>query len=260
TGARRHILEYGYWLTAGRGVLSLGQVIAASDDRIERSYQAEKVIRQSIAEEGLGAFPAVVVDDDLLGGIKALLLCHGIGGVRPNSVLLGWSDDTQEIERFGSILRLSARLQRNIIIIKREQPLEAWETRSGEIHIWWHGRKNGPLMLLLAHLLTQNDEFRRRRIRLICVVPDEAGRTRARQHIVDITERARIDVEPMIVVTENLREAMLNVSRGAAVVFLGFDPPAEGEHIQFFQEIEILTEGLRDVVLVNSAQSVDLEA
>jgi hypothetical protein len=115
-------------------------------------------------------------------------------------------------------------------------------------------------MLLLAHLLTQNDEFRRRRIRLICVVPDEAGRARARQHIVEITERARIDVEPMIVVTENLREAMLNVSRGAAVVFLGFDPPAEGEHIQFFQEIEILTEGLRDVVLVNSAQSVDLEA
>ncbi|HMB73066.1 MAG TPA: amino acid permease, partial [Gammaproteobacteria bacterium] len=99
--SRRHILEYGNWLTAGRGVLSLGQVIAASDDRLERGYQAEKLLRQSIAEEGLGAFPAVVVDDDLLGGVKALLLCHGIGGVRPNTVLLGWSDDTEEIERFG---------------------------------------------------------------------------------------------------------------------------------------------------------------
>jgi len=260
SSSRRHILEYGQWLTAGRGVLSLGQVVTASEDRIERGYQAEKLLRQSIAEEGLGAFPAVVVEDDLLGGVKALLLCHGIGGVRPNTVLLGWSDDTEEIERFGNVLRLSARLQRNIVIVKRERKLDPWEMPSGEIHIWWHGRKNGPLMLLLAHLLRQNDEFRRRRIRLIHVIPDEAGRDAAKQHIVELTERARIDVQPMIIVTENRREALLNVSRGAAVVFLGFDPPVEGEHIPFFQEIEIFTEGLRDIVLVSAAQAIDLEA
>lgn len=257
---RHHILEYGYWLTAGRGVLSLGQVISAGDDRLERGYQAEKLMRQTISEEGLGAFPAVVVDDNLHEGVKALLLCHGIGGIRPNTMLLGWSDDTEEIERFANMLRLSSRLQRNVVIIKREHKLESWEMPSGEIHIWWHGRKNGPLMLLLAHLLTQNDEFRRRQIRLIHVVPDEAGRDGAHQHLVELTERARIEVEPMIVVSENLRESLLNVSRGAAVVFLGFEPPGEGEHIQFFQETEILTADLRDVVLVNSAQAVDLEA
>jgi amino acid transporter len=257
---RHHILEYGHWLTGGRGVLSLGQIISAGEDRLERGYQAEKLLRQTIADEGLGAFPAVVVVDELLEGVKALLLCHGIGGIRPNTALFGWSDDTEELERFGNMLRLSARLQRNIVIVKREQQLDDWEMPSGEIHIWWHGRRNGPLMLLLAHLLTQNDEFRRRSIRLIHVVPDEAGRDAARQHIVELTERARIEVEPMIVVTENWREAMLNISRGAAIVFLGFDTPGEGEHIPFFQEIEVLTEGLRDVVLVNSAQAVDLEA
>ena len=260
TTGRRHILEYGYWLTAGRGVLSLGQVVVTSEDRIERGYQAEKLLRQTIAEEGIGAFPAVVVDEELLDGVKALLLCHGIGGVRPNTILLGWSDDAEDIERFSNMLRLGTRLQRNVVIVKREQQLEPWEVPSGEVHIWWHGRRNGPLMLLLAHLLTQNDEFRRRRIRLMHVVPDEAGRQAATEHLKEFTERARIDVQPMIVVTENWREALLNVSRGAAVVFLGFNPPAEGEHIPFFQEIEVLTEDLRDVVLVSSAQAVDLEA
>jgi amino acid transporter len=261
TGAGRHqIVEYGYWFTAGRGVLTLGRVISGgAEDRLERSYQAERVIRQSISEEGLGAFPAVVVDDDLLEGIKALLQCHGIGGVRPNTVLLGWSDEPEEIERFAHVLRISQRLQRNTLIVKREQSREAWDTPPGEIHIWWHGRRNGPLMLLLAHLLAQNDEFRRRRVRLIHVIPDEAGREQARKHLVELTERARIEIEPMIIVTENLREALLNVSRKAAVVLLGFDPPPEGEHIQFFQDVEVLTEGLPDVILVNSAQSVDLE-
>ncbi len=258
---RRRVLEFGQWLTAGRGVLSLGQVVSeGSEDRIERGENIERIIRQTISEEGIEAFPAVVVDDDLLDGLKSLLLCHGIGGVRPNTVLLGWSNDTDELERFSKILRLSERLQRNIIVVKSEVDLADWEARPGEIHIWWHGRRNGPLMLLLAHLLTQNDEFRRRKTRLIHVIPEEAGREQARDHLSQMAERARIVFEPMIVVAENQREAILNLSKNAAVVFMGFDPPAEGEHIPFFQDMEVLTDGLEEVILVSSAPGVDLEA
>jgi len=261
SAGRRRILEFGQWLTAGRGVLSIGQVVSeGSEDRIERGETVERVIRQNISEEGIEAFPAVVVDDDLLGGLKSLLLCHGIGGVRPNTLLLGWSNDTAELERFSNVLRLGERLQRNIVVVKSEVELDAWEAPPGEIQIWWHGRRNGPLMLLLAHLLTQNDEFRRRKTRLIHVIPEEAGREQAQTHLSQMAERARIVFEPMIVVSENQREAMLNLSRNAAVIFMGFDPPATGDHIPFFQEIEVLTEGLDEVILVSSAQGVDLEA
>jgi hypothetical protein len=258
---RRRILEYGQWLTAGRGVLSLGQVVGeGSEDRIERGEKIEHVIRQTISEEGIEAFPAVVVDDDLLDGLKSLLLCHGIGGVRPNTVLLGWSNNTQEMERFSNILRLCERLQRNIVVVKSEAAFDDWEAPPGEIHIWWHGRRNGPLMLLLAHLLTQNDEFRRRTTRLIHVIPEEAGRAQAHTYLAQTAERARLTIEPMIVVSENEREAMLNLSKNAGIIFMGFDPPAKGEHIPFFQEMEVLTEGLDEVILVSSAQGVDLEA
>ena len=258
---RRRILEFGQWLTAGRGVLSLGQVVSVgSEDRVDRGEKIERLIRQTISEEGIEAFPAVVVDDDLLDGLKSLLLCHGIGGVRPNTVLLGWSSNTAELERYSNILRLSERLQRNIVVVKSEVEFDAWEAPPGEIHIWWHGRRNGPLMLLLTHLLTQNDEFRRRKIRLIHVIPEEAGREQAQAHLSQMADRARMEFEPMIVVSENEREALLNLSKNAAVIFMGFDPPAKGDHIPFFQEMEVLTEGLNEVILVSSAQGVDLEA
>ena len=261
SAGRRRMAEYGHWLTAGRGVLSLGQVVGeGTEDRVERGYQIERVIRQTISDENLEAFPAVVVDDDLLGGLKSLLQCHGIGGVRPNTVLLGWSENTDGLERFSNILRLCQGLQRNIVVVKSGGQLDHWEAPAGEIHVWWHGRRNGPLMLLLAHLLTQNDEFRRRKTRLIHVIPDEAGRDQARKHLEEMRERARLEFESMIVVSENLREALLNISQNAAVVFKGFDPPAKGEHIQFFQDYEVLTEGLAEVILVSSAQGVDLEA
>ena len=261
SAGRRRILEFGQWLTAGRGVLSVGQVVSeGAEDRIERGDKVENVIRQTISEEGMEAFPAVVVDDDLLDGLKSLLLCHGIGGVRPNTVLLGWSSNLDELERFTNILRLCERLRRNIVVVKSEVELEDWEAPPGEIQVWWHGRRNGPLMLLLAHLLTQNDEFRRRRTRLIHVIPEDAGREQAQTHLAEMAERARIDIEPMIIVSENPREVLLNLSKNAAVVFMGFDPPAVGEHIPFFQDIEVLTEGLDEVILVSSAQGVDLEA
>ncbi len=258
---RHQIAEFGYWLTAGRGVLSLAQVISGEfEDRLERRYQAERLLRQFIDEEGLAAFPAVVIDEDLLEGVKALLQCHGIGAMRPNTVLLGWSDDLDELERYAEVLRLTQRLQRNLIVIKREGRRDRWSPPAGEIHIWWHGRRHGPLMLILAHLLVQNPGFRRRRVRLIQTVPEEAARDSARAHLVEIAARARIDAEPRIIVTENLREALLTNSRGAGLVLLGFDPPADGEHIQFFQDIEVLTDGLGDVLLVASGISLDLSA
>ncbi len=258
---RHQISEYGYWLTAGRGVLSIGQVITGDvDDRLERSHRAEQMLRQAIDKEGLDAFPAVVVDEDLLEGVKALLQCHGVGGIRPNTLLLGWSDDTEQLERFTTILRLAAHLQRNVVLVKREQQREPWALPPGDIHIWWHGRRNGPLMLILAHLLAQNPEFRRRRVRLIQAVPDDSARESSEEHLLDVTSRARVNAEPVTVVYESVHEAIVQTSRNAALVLLGFHPPEEGEHIQFFQDIEVLTEALPDVLLVYAAQEFDIDA
>jgi hypothetical protein len=50
------------------------------------------------------------------------------------------------------------------------------------------------------------------------------------------------------------------VSRNAGIVFLGFEPPEPGEYIPFFQDIEVMTDSLHDVVLVCSAEALDLDA
>jgi len=258
---RHQISEFGYWLTAGRGVLSIGQVITGEvDDRLERRYRAERMLRQTIAKEGLEAFPAVVIDEDLLEGVKALLQCHGLGVIRPNTVVLGWSDDLDQLERFSDILRLAAHLERNIVVVKRETQREPWTTAAGEIHVWWHGRRNGPLTLILAHLLAQNHEFRRRTVRVFQVIPEEAARESAHAHLVEVTHRARVDAEPTTLAYESLHEAVVNTSRNAALVIFGFHPPKKGEHIPFFQDIEVLTDGLPDTLLVYAAEEVDIES
>jgi amino acid transporter len=258
---RHQIAEYSHWLTAGRGVLSIGQVITGRvDDRLERRYQAERMLRETIDREGFEAFPAVVIDDDLLEGVKALLQCHGVGRIRPNTLVLGWSDDIDEVERFADVLRLAARLRRNVVVIKREGRREPWSVPPGDIHIWWHGGRNGPLLLILAHLLAQNTEFRHRRVRVIHVVQDESARAEAHEHLIEVTRRARVDAEPVTLVYDSLHEAVLSTSRSAALVMFGFQPPEQGAHVQFFQDIEVLTDGLPDVLLVHAAQELDIDS
>jgi amino acid transporter len=261
TWSRHHIAEYGYWLTAGRGILTLGQVITGEiNDRIEQRVSAEERLRKFIRTEELNAFAAVVVEDSLLEGVKALVQCHGIGGIRPNLVLLSWSDDPERVKVYSDILRLLRNLKRSIVIVKCDETRERWTAPEGTIDIWWNGRRDGPLMLLLAHLLVQNPDFRHRSTRLIHCVPKEQARTESSQHLTEILSQARIDATPMTVIAEDRDDAIVQISAKAAVVVRGFDPAEEGRERLFSAAHQRLMNELTTVILVHSAGDVDVTA
>lgn len=255
------VAEYGHWLSAGHGVLSLGQVIGGDvEDRVERRRAAEESLREFIREEELSAFPAVVVEEDFLEGMKALLQCHGIGGMRPNLALFGWADDPERLEAFADVLRLTHRLKRDVVIVKCDEEHERWPVPEGTIDVWWRGRQNGPLMLSLAHLLGQNPEFRTHPIRVVRVVPNEEAREGVRAHLDELIAGSRIEAKAEIVVAEDIADAIGEHASDSAVAFLGFDPPEEGAHQAFLERYENLTRRIRNTILVCSAEDVDLEA
>ncbi len=259
--SRFHLAEYGYWLTSGRGILSLGQVLTGDvDDRHAVRRREEDQLRKFIAEESLCAFPAVVVDRDLFGGIKSLVQCHGIGGLRSNTVLLGWSVDPQRFVDYGRLLRLIRHLNRSILVVKCEEDKARWSAPAGPIDIWWQSREHGSLMLLLSHLLGKNEEWRDRDVRIFHPVEEEAKRAEAEAALSKLLTTSRIAARIEIVVCPDFREIMAERSAGAGLVFLGFDPPAEGDEEAFVRGVSRFTEGLKNVVLASDAGNVSLEA
>ncbi|MCF7676097.1 MAG: amino acid permease, partial [Akkermansiaceae bacterium] len=153
---RNHLAEFGGWLTAGRGILGLAQVIVGNfQEDIEKRRQEEDKLRKHIAREGLEAFPAVVVDETLLGGINTLLQCYGIGGIRPNTVILGWSEDPVAQPMFARILRQISAMERSMIVVHSQDDEHFGRAAErGTIDIWWKGGRSGTLILLLVFLLT----------------------------------------------------------------------------------------------------------
>jgi amino acid transporter len=274
---RPHLAIYGEWLTSGHGILTLAQVVQGDvEDHAERRDSYERALRKFIAREQLQAFSAVVVNDYLSDGIEALIQCHGIGGFKPNTVLTGWPKSQAKSEAFGATLRLLARLRRSVICARllidsreaaeeaAEDPAQAmadaWTVPEGTIDVWWRGMENGALMLLLAHLLHQNPDWRRNAIRVLRIVPSEEAVGEVREHILELAAASRIRVEPVVLVAQDVARTIQTASESAAVVLLGFDPPEEGQEADFFQRMELLAGDLPGVLFVDSAGGMELES
>ncbi len=275
---RPQLAIYGQWLASGRGILTLAQVVCGDvEDHAERRDNYERALRKFIAKEELEAFPAVVISEYLSGGIESLVQCHGLGGLKPNTVLLGWPKTEAKSEAFGATLRLLTRLHRSVICarfpLEREEAegedkisnrdatfADAWEVPAGTIDVWWRGMKNGTLMLLLAHLLRQNPEWRHNSIRVLRIVPAEEAVKEVRKHIEELATASRIRVEPVVIVSNDPFISIQRTSRDAAILLLGFDAPGEGEEAAFFRRMENLAGSLPRVLFVNSTGGMELES
>ena len=259
---RNHLAQYGSWLTARRGILFLAQVIDGEvENRIERREEEEDKLRKFIADGDLEAFPSVVVEPDLLDGVKSLLQCCGVGGVRPNTVLLGWAENPKRRVRFARILRLIRDMERSILLVHSpEQEDRLFAAPSGSIDIWWKGGRNGALMLLLAHLLTLNPVWRNHPIRLVFAVPENGDIAKAQEQLTKLTEGARVKATLEIVTGADAIAAMRESSRQAALVMMGFAPPDENDEVDVIERTRAEIGDLPRVILVYSAGGHSLSA
>jgi hypothetical protein len=69
---------------------------------------------------------------------------------------------------------------------------------------------------------------------------------------------ARIRAEPQIITSEDVRPAISDCSRDAALVILGMDPPEEETDEVWHADLQDLIRGLGDLVLVSNAGNVRL--
>ena len=259
---RSHLAVYGHWFTSGHGILSLGQVIQGEvEGGVERRARQERILHSFIREQQLEAFPAVVVAPSLSDGVESLVQCQGLGALRPNTVLLGWPTDVQRTEAFAAMLRTIAALGASLIAVRlADEPEDPWAARGGTLDVWWRGRKNGELMLLLAHLLTKNDSWRSHRIRLLRVIQNPAGKVEVLRHLSELIDSSRIRATPHVVVADDPRVAIHEWSRFAAVVFMGFEAPEEGDERSFCQRMAQWAGDLPRVVYVDSIGGMSLES
>ena len=110
-------------------------------------------------------------------------------------------------------------------------------------------------MLLLAHLLTQNRAWRHRSIRLLRMIPNEAGREDVMAHLNSLITDSRIKAHPVTIVADDFKKTVQQESQFAAVVMLGFEIPEEEHAASFCERMTELMGNFRNVMLVKSVET-----
>ena len=214
---RLNLSMFGHWLTRRNGILNIGQVITGtSEEHTNRIAGQEQLLEKFIIDEDLDAFPNIVAAPLLSDGIQYLVQCSGLGALRPNILLIGWPGDVEKATPLVSTLRTVQNLGRNIVIGKLVDTETPKEVPPGTIDVWWRGRKNGELMLLLAHLLKQNRDWRSRRIRLMRVVPSEEAKADVLEHLQGLADEARIEIEARVFVSDHPHHVIGKQSKDSA--------------------------------------------
>ncbi len=247
---------------AGRnGLLILGQVITTDNDAVlDRHTRVHRMLRKKIAENQLDAFPAVTIADTTEDGISSLVQCCGIGAVRPNLIMFNWPADEVETKEITNSIRNVNSLGRSVAILKiKDQPHDPWYVPRGTIDVWWLGQSNGTLMILIAHLLRNNNLWRDHKIRLIRTIKDPAGIATTRQYLNELAASARIDVKPTVFVSDNFMQCLQTESARSSLCILGLANPAEMPD-DIFDRLTEMTGDLPRVLFVNSFGDMSIEA
>ena len=261
----RFLIRYGSWLNNERGILSVVRIMAVppeSGSAEQKRRHAFQDMRRMSEETGVALFPQVIATEDENEFDKALnifLQAHSFGPLAPNIVLSGWPVNQDRIEAFFTNLLTVRRLRMNSLLLINP-PKEEEDPASGPIDIWWRGRKNGSLMLILAHLLTCNRFWHKTPIRLIRMAsPDQ--KKEAERELLALAENSRIETTMVVVTGENdFDAAFKKYSAQASVIFLGFIPPQPPDFQSFHDRIDRQLAGMPTTFLVASAGDTDIDS
>ena len=204
-------------------------------------------------------FPEVVTVSDFDRELAVILQSYSIGPIKPNIVLLGWPQDPNRFAPYFSHLRTIIDLGKSVVVYLDPQPDHATQPR--RIDIWWKGQRNGSLMVILAHLLILNPDWRRARLRLLRQVPEAKEVAAAEQEMHHMLQEARIKGTVKVAVsTESFQTVLDAQSADADLVMLGLNRVGESIQEAFFANTEALRQKMPAIMLVYSNGEADLMA
>jgi amino acid transporter len=256
--AREFLVRFANWLASGRGIVYFANILLGSLDHYARHRaMAVRSLDHFCREKEIPAFPIVVVSETLDQGVAAVLQAASVGPIRPNLAMFGWSSEVSRISLFLRQLSLAEEVGMSLVILKSQEPVLTDGMK--RIDVWWQNPKTSRMMLILAYLLTHNREWKGAVIRVLRVIPDEAGRAAAEQVMQELIEKARMKASGQVIVSQqSFNDVFRETSAQSACIFFGFSFPEKGREDSWCIHHENLLADMPPTLLVSSENSGEL--
>ncbi len=243
-----------------RGLMTVGTVLSGEKTGPERKKNMENNIKDYLENREIVSLVRVISAHDPFQGAELLVETYGLGSLVPNTILMGDSTVRDHYPAYCSMVNHFYLSKRNVIIVREDEKRNFGNKKV--IDVWWGGlRKNGALMIIIAHLLQRSIHWAGAKIRLIMVVPSDNAANEARKNISNLVKSVRIDIEDHLIVAHDrpFETILKRVSSNSDLVILGLAEP-RGNFLEYYDQfINVKTSGIPSTLFVLAAQDINFE-
>ncbi|KAA0723402.1 Solute carrier family 12 member 4 [Triplophysa tibetana] len=201
------MLTFASQLKAGKGLTIVGSVIQGNFLECYGETQAsEQAIKNMMDIERVKGFCQVVVASKVREGIAHLIQSCGLGGMKHNTVVMGWpygwrqSEDPRAWKSFINTVRCTTAAHLALMVPKNVSfyPSNHERFSDGYIDVWWIVHDGGMLMLL-PFLLKQHKVWRKCKMRIFTVAQMDDNSIQMKKDLATFLYQLRLEAEVEVV-------------------------------------------------------------
>ncbi|MBN3299348.1 S12A4 protein, partial [Amia calva] len=205
------LLTFASQLKAGKGLTIVGSVIQGNFlDNYGEAQAAEQAIKNMMEIEKVKGFCQVVIGAKVREGIAHLIQSCGLGGMKHNTVVMGWpygwrqSEDPRAWKTFINTVRCTTAGHLALMVPKNVSfyPGNHERFSDGHIDVWWIVHDGGMLMLL-PFLLKQHKVWRKCKMRIFTVAQMDDNSIQMKKDLATFLYQLRIEAEVEVVEMHN---------------------------------------------------------
>ncbi|XP_029382275.1 solute carrier family 12 member 6 isoform X1 [Echeneis naucrates] len=201
------LLTFASQLKAGKGLTIVGTVVSGNFlHSYGEALAAEQTLKHLMDKERVKGFCQCIVAQKPREGISHMIQSSGLGGMKPNTVVMGWphawrqSEDPQAWKTFINTVRVTTAAHLALLVPKNISlfPSNSEPCTEGYIDVWWIVHDGGMLMLL-PFLLRQHKVWRKCGMRIFTVAQMEDNSIQMKKDLATFLYHLRIEAEVEVV-------------------------------------------------------------
>ncbi|XP_014328050.2 solute carrier family 12 member 6 isoform X3 [Xiphophorus maculatus] len=205
------LLTFASQLKAGKGLTIVGTVVPGHFlQTYGEALAAEQTLKLLMEKERVKGFVQCIVAQKPREGISHMIQSSGLGGMKPNTVVMGWphtwrqSEDPQAWKTFINTVRVTTAAHLALLVPKNISlfPSNSEPPTDGYIDVWWIVHDGGMLMLL-PFLLRQHKVWRKCGMRIFTVAQMEDNSIQMKKDLATFLYHLRIEAEVEVVEMHN---------------------------------------------------------
>ena len=195
---RWYLIDVANALSQNRGLLTIATILP-EPTTTERKRQLAETVREHLADRHVDALVRVVSAPSPYAGASVLVEAYGLGGLMPNTVLLGDGETTSDPVEYATMIKRLHDAARNVVVVKAADDTTFGDRR--RIDVWLSSmRDNGTLMITLANTLRSSRSWRRATLTVRMVVKTDDAAREVTTNLQSILSQARLGADVDVIV------------------------------------------------------------